>query len=142
MLAPSPSSQVASPTACGSLAPAISATRIRVLVTGGRRYENRRAVAEALRALHRSHVIAQVIHGGASGADTLAAEWADFFGVDVVCIAADWATHGRAAGPMRNRAMLALHPDLVLAFPGGPGTEDMVRQAERAGIPVQRVGGC
>ena len=30
-------------------------------------------------------------------------------------------------------------PDLVIAFPGGRGTEDMVTRAERAGIPVRRV---
>jgi len=31
-------------------------------------------------------------------------------------------------------------PDLVLAFPGGRGTDDMVRRAEKAGIEVRRVG--
>ena len=138
MLAPSPSS---SPALTPTPTPALPAGPLRVLVTGGRRYADRRTVENTLRALHRSNVIVQIIHGGASGADTLAADWADFFGVPVVCIAADWALHGRAAGPMRNRAMLELHPDVVLAFPGGPGTADMVRQAERAGIPVQRVGG-
>jgi len=29
-------------------------------------------------------------------------------------------------------------PDLVLAFPGGNGTADMIRRAEAANIPVKR----
>jgi UDP-N-acetylmuramoylalanine-D-glutamate ligase len=31
-------------------------------------------------------------------------------------------------------------PDLVVAFPGGRGTENMVKQAEAAGVPVKKVG--
>ncbi len=34
-----------------------------------------------------------------------------------------------------------LTPDLVIAFPGGKGTADMVARAEKAGVPVQRVTG-
>lgn len=50
---------------------------------------------------------------------------------------ADWQTHGKAAGPIRNGAMLAKHaPDGVVAFPGHNGTADCVRQAEAAGIKV------
>ena len=30
-------------------------------------------------------------------------------------------------------------PDLVIAFPGGRGTENMIKQAEAAGIPVRRI---
>ncbi len=55
----------------------------------------------------------------------------------IVC-AAKWETYGKAAGPIRNREMLLNLPALVVAFPGGKGTADMVRQAERAGIPVRR----
>lgn len=44
------------------------------------------------------------------------------------------------AGPIRNSFMLALGPDLVLAFPGGRGTADMVRQASEAGVAFDCVG--
>jgi predicted polyphosphate/ATP-dependent NAD kinase len=33
---------------------------------------------------------------------------------------------------------LTWKPDLVVAFPGGDGTADMVWRAEAAGVPVQR----
>jgi hypothetical protein len=55
--------------------------------------------------------------------------------------AADWAANGRAAGPMRNRAMAQAGARVLLAFPGGSGTADMVRQAQRVGIPVVHVEG-
>jgi ABC-type Fe3+-hydroxamate transport system substrate-binding protein len=35
--------------------------------------------------------------------------------------------------------MLRLRPDLVVAFPGGRGTADMVAAATDAGIPVRIV---
>jgi hypothetical protein len=38
---------------------------------------------------------------------------------------------------MRNQAMLDYgKPDLVVAFPGGKGTADMVRRARVAGVKV------
>lgn len=54
---------------------------------------------------------------------------------------ANWRTHGRAAGPIRNQAMADLGADACLAFVRGnsPGTTGMIRIAERAGIPVQVV---
>lgn len=46
----------------------------------------------------------------------------------------------RSAGPKRNQRMLDKgKPDLVLAFPGGDGTADMVRKAKSAGVPIIEV---
>jgi hypothetical protein len=60
-------------------------------------------------------------------------------GLWLVVHAADWSRHGRAAGPIRNAAMLARRPERVLAFPGpeSRGTWDLVRRARRLGIPVE-----
>jgi hypothetical protein len=50
---------------------------------------------------------------------------------------AEWSTHGRSAGPRRNALMLDRErPVLVVAFPGGTGTRDMVRRARAAQVPV------
>ena len=82
-----------------------------------------------------------MITGGASGADALAAAWTEERGVTYREYPADWAAHGRAAGPLRNQLMLERERiDLVLAFPGGRGTADMTTRAVRAGIPVTTVG--
>lgn len=89
---------------------------------------------------HDSNPFSVVIHGAARGADTLAAEWARDRGIPVLPFPADWDSHPRAAGPIRNAQMLREgKPDVVIAFPGGRGTANMIDQAERAGVPVLRI---
>jgi hypothetical protein len=81
-----------------------------------------------------------VIEGGAAGADRWARSWARLRAIDVETYEAQWARDGRAAGPIRNQAMLINgRPDLVVAFPGGRGTADMVRRAKAAGVRVIEV---
>jgi hypothetical protein len=109
---------------------------MRVLVAGGRRYSD---FARVCRELDRLGPVACVLHGGARGADRLAELWAAARGVPCVAVPADWRRLGRAAGPVRNRAMLALGVDLVLAFPGGPGTAGLIALAREAGVRVRSV---
>lgn len=114
---------------------------LRLLVCGGRDFSHRNAVFGALERVRRKRGLATVIHGGASGADELAGEWAEAEGIEVVRFPADWEREGRAAGPKRNARMIAEgRPDAVVAFPGGRGTADCVRRAEAMDIPVWRVG--
>lgn len=80
-----------------------------------------------------------VIHGGATGADYWAGEWAD--GADIPCliVPAPWSQKGKSAGIIRNLRMLdfmGLKPDLVVAFPGGNGTAHMVKIATEAGVAL------
>lgn len=92
--------------------------------------------------LHEYHIepVALVIHGAAPGADSLAKEWADLRGIAENGYPADWTRFGRKAGPIRNQRMLDQgKPDIVIAFPGGRGTADMVRRARTAGIPALEV---
>lgn len=51
---------------------------------------------------------------------------------------ADWKAHGRAAGPLRNREMVAAGADVCLAFPMGAsrGTRGCIALAQAAGIPT------
>jgi hypothetical protein len=110
-----------------------------VLVCGGRDYHRYAVVDATLCEINRKHGITHIMHGGSSGADALAGEWATDCGVQEVVCKANWEVHGRKAGPMRNKAMLDLLPELVVAFPGGRGTENMVSQAEDRCIQVVRV---
>ncbi len=110
---------------------------MRVLVTGGRDYINTYELFGKLNELHNEVGITVVIHGGASGADALAGNWARSRKVQEIACPADWDKHGKAAGPIRNQEMLEQHkPDLVVAFSGGRGTADMVRRARDAGVRV------
>jgi len=110
-----------------------------VIVCGSRTYSNRKAVRYTLESLYRfAGGDLTIRHGAASGADTLAEEWAADRGVLTEPFPADWTT-GRGAGPRRNRAMLEAmpRPALVVAFPStGPGTANMVAQARSHGVRV------
>lgn len=109
---------------------------MRVIVCGGRDYDDQRTVRAVISALNDETI---VIHGGAKGADRLAEYEAARLGLDVERYPADWAKHGKAAGPIRNQAMLNAGADLVIAFPGGRGTAHMASIARKAGVPVLEV---
>ena len=111
---------------------------MRVLVCGGRDYNNQERVFAVLDEINPTFII----EGGARGADTLAWLWARrrLDPDQRQQFQARWDQHGKAAGAIRNRQMLEEgKPDLVVAFPGGKGTADMIRQAKRAGVPVREI---
>lgn len=110
---------------------------MKVLVCGGRTYDNANVVNSVLDSLVPDAKI--VIHGGASGADSLAADWARSRGIQVCECKANWDYYSKGAGPIRNSAMLLLKPDLVIAFPGGSGTVDMLNKAQRSGVHIESI---
>lgn len=108
---------------------------MRVLVCGGRNYDDVARLSAVLNKLHSEAGVDKIIEGGANGADRLARQWA--YAQDVSCdtYEADWENQGAFAGPARNKRMLDEgKPDLVIAFPGGRGTADMVKKARKAGV--------
>jgi UDP-N-acetylmuramoylalanine-D-glutamate ligase len=80
-----------------------------------------------------------IITGGATGADRSAADWAALEFTDYEEYPANWKKHGKAAGPIRNKQMLDSGVDLVIAFPGGAGTANMVKQAKKAGVKIIQI---
>lgn len=110
---------------------------MRVIVCGGRNFSDREYLFSILDYFDNKYRVDAVIHGGAKGADSLAGEWAETRSKVVEVYAADWDKHGRAAGPRRNKKMLMEgNPDLVIAFEGGKGTDNMVSLANSAGVAV------
>lgn len=113
-----------------------AATRpLKVLVCGGRDFRDFPLALAVLSALN----LKVVIHGAARGADTLAGRAATEIGVPQITCPADWNADPKRAGMIRNKQMLEHMPDAVIAFPGGPGTADMVRVAFVAGVTVYRM---
>lgn len=116
---------------------------MRFLVCGGRDFADYDFLAQTLSDAVAEFVSqgeqALIIEGGARGADKLARQWAEKNGVERHTFYANWDRDGKAAGPIRNQRMLEVgKPALVIAFPGGRGTEDMICRAENAGVPVRR----
>ncbi len=116
---------------------------LRVIVTGSRKWTNAGAMEFALidaTAGADPKEPFTVVHGACpTGADAIADDLATRLGVIVERHPADWAAHGRKAGPIRNAEMIKAGADLVLAFPlpGGRGTQHAIRLAREAGIPVK-----
>lgn len=131
---------------------------MRVLVCGDRRWFDPALIARELDGLLALYPDLEIIEGCAHGADELAGAhppgrhdhgpfhggWAWHRRVPSTHVPADWARMGRAAGPLRNRAMLSRNPDLVLAFhdnlAASKGTLDMVRAAREAEVRVIVIG--
>ena len=131
----------------------------RVLVCGGRNYGTKvineklvidteqverlnRTLDKALQAANLAERHFVLIHGGAKGADALSGVWASMRkdGVEERVYPADWKTHGRSAGPIRNQKMLTeSQPHVIIAFEGGNGTAHMVSIGRKAGVPVYEV---
>lgn len=127
-------------------------SQMRVLICGGRDYQNRAAVFAALDRSARIHIDLTgdddifVIHGACCfrgrplelrGADRWADEWAKENEYPVVAVPAKWSQHDKAAGPIRNAYMLKTFvPTNVIAFPGDSGTANMTDLARKAGLVV------
>jgi hypothetical protein len=114
----------------------VGVATMRVLVCGGRDYSD---LLTMTRELLKLDPLSIIVHGAARGADSVARLVAEHLGMQTEAHPADWNRHGKSAGPIRNQAMLDTGIDLVLAFPGGRGTADMVGRAKRAGVCVREV---
>ena len=118
---------------------------MKVLVCGGRNYNNQKEMMEVLQKMFDPDDTVTLIHGDAKGADRLSEQvLTGYFhgGFEVKKFPADWNTHGKKAGIIRNAQMLKEgQPELVVAFWDGKsiGTGNMIKQAEEAGIPVKVV---
>lgn len=114
---------------------------IRVLICGGRDYDDAENVALVINLLKNVYRDLIIIEGGARGADTLAREEAKRRGIHCATVPALWDTYKKGAGDKRNRAMVfGLEPHVVVAFPGGRGTENCVRHAKEQKIDTVLIG--
>jgi len=119
---------------------------VKVLVFGSRKWVEQGVVERELKKLPPDTI---VVHGAASGADNIGGFVASRLGFAVRPYPADWATHGKAAGPLRNQRMLdEEHPDkngvlfdLAICFHEDPnlgkGSADMRERLTKADPPIE-----
>lgn len=105
-----------------------------VAFTGGRDFKNYKLYDTLLSVMPLQNGM-NVLVGDADGLDSLIGR--DF--PEAFVFEADWDKFKKAAGPLRNGVMLSCIPDLLIAFPGGPGTANCIAQAKKLGIPVLKV---
>lgn len=120
---------------------------MRVIVTGARKWPDKRVVFSALEKLLHASGPFVLVHGAcATGADAMAEEWfllvGQEQGVFRVKYPAKWLREDgsvdKSAGFRRNAEMVDKGADLVIAFPllEGRGTQHTMELARKAGIEV------
>ena len=111
----------------------------KIALTGGSDYNDHALIWEKLDKLRARHPDMALLHGGTStGAELIAARWADARKVPQIAFKPDWKKHAKAAPFKRNDAMLATLPIGVLAFPGNGIQDNFCDKARILGIPVWR----
>lgn len=105
---------------------------MKLIVAGSRDFDNYDRLSDILDTVWLESELypLEVVSGGARGADRLGERWADEAGCTVKRFPADWETHGKAAGIMRNIEM-AQYADALVAFWDGKskGTRHMILSA-------------
>jgi len=114
---------------------------VKVIVCGSSRFQDKRQLFEVLDGLHAQTPVTAIINGGARGADLLASQWARERSVALIRYRAaiDLARGPQAFLDLNARMLSEQRPDLILAFPGGEVSADLIARAQTAGINVLHV---
>lgn len=123
-----------------------SVEMMRIIICGSRYTEDsvelRNRIRHEIEALSKYMYYTEIVHGCAKGADTIGGIVGQQYAAKVTKIPADWAKHGRAAGPKRNQKMLDYameKPCAVIAIQlkgQTKGTQDMIQRARIKNVPV------
>lgn len=122
----------------------------RILITGSRDWPSHHLVIDILEGevtRHPEGVV--VVHGGARGADSYAAQWCRYQPIFATRVLEEehpvnWRPYGiynPMAGRVRNQEMVDAGADVCYAFiyRGSPGATHCAERAAAAGIPVVRI---
>lgn len=108
---------------------------MRVIIAGCRHIRGeqaRRLVVDAVHASGWIDEITSVVSGNASGIDRSGELWADRNQILVILFPAQWKTHGKAAGPIRNREMSAYADSAICVWDGqSRGTRSLIEEMKQ-----------
>lgn len=116
---------------------------MRVLITGSRDWTNVDAIRQILEAFSAKFIkndekVTLVSGACPTGADALCEQIAEELGWTIERHPADWNTHGKRAGFLRNAEMVKTNPDYCLAFikNGSKGATMTANLSQKSGIPT------
>lgn len=125
---------------------------LRVIIAGGREFDDFAKLKQECLDIISTKVknvkteTIKIISGGARGADRLGEEFARIAGYETKRFLADWDTHGKSAGYIRNTEMAKYAAEggmvgMLIAFWDGNsrGTKHMIDLAKRYGLDVHVV---
>lgn len=107
-----------------------------VLVSGSRSIKDINLIGQTLQETLPKDPNVTVIVGGAIGIDLSVAEYCIQNGIDIDIMYADWNTHGKSAGMIRNVEMLNMDVDEVLVIWDGVsrGTQHTLKESIKRNI--------
>lgn len=110
---------------------------MKIAIVGSRHCEAKEQVFHFVAGLAQRDASTVILSGGAPGVDTWAEQAAKEYGLQTEIYKADWDTHGKSAGFIRNTTIVA-EADKVVAFWDGKsrGTLDTINKAKKAGLSV------
>lgn len=110
---------------------------MKVIIAGSRTITDQNIVDHAV--FNSGFRISEVVCGGARGVDRLGKQWARGY-TPVKMFPADWDTHGKAAGHIRNTQMAAYADALILVWDGeSRGSADMIQKARAHDLYIYEV---
>lgn len=109
---------------------------MKVIIAGTRNFCDAALMADSLK--DGLAMITEVVCGCAQGADTLGQHWAHQHHIPVKFFPADWKTHGKKAGILRNQQM-ADYADSAIVFWDGAskGSHNMIAEMKRRNKPCR-----
>jgi hypothetical protein len=101
-------------------------------IVGSRGFTDYVKFCNVLNTIQKTHDIEEVVSGGATGADSLAARWSKENNIKFTCFPAKWHEYGMKAGYMRNKDIVQ-YCDKLLAFWDGAskGTNHTINRCKK-----------
>lgn len=116
-----------------------SGFKINLGIVGSRGFNDKELFSQTMNKfldVYPLETIENVVSGGAAGADTMGAQWAEMKGIETKIFLPEWKKYGKSAGIIRNGEIVEAS-DVLLAFWDGksPGTKNSIDRAKKKGIP-------
>lgn len=117
-------------------------SKLKIIIAGSRDFNDYDLLSEKMDYYTRKCFMneIQIVNGGARGADSLGAKYAESKGIDVINFPANWDKYGKSAGYRRNEEMAKYATHCVVFWDGeSPGTKHMIDLAIAYGITLRIV---